>query len=142
LSLSRAAVTVAAASRIVTQVFGQLRAERTIDQPLLKLFAQPVLSGQVHITALRPLPIAAQKLCGSSQSPTRVNSSFRLSGSGPDDVEILLKHRLYMLIGCIKVIAIDRGIVVAVLLGKAMRKIPSAAGIHELALSALLAEID
>jgi hypothetical protein len=55
---------------------------------------------------------------------------------------MILEYRLDVLECCIEVITIDRGIVVALLLGKAMRKIAAAAGIHELALAALRAKID
>ena len=60
----------------------------------------------------------------------------------PADVEMILKHRLYVLIRRIKAVAIDGRVVVAVLSGKAMRKIAAAAGIHELALTTLPAKVD
>ena len=52
------------------------------------------------------------------------------------------QHRLHILEHGVKVVAIDGGVVVAVLFRKAMREIASAAGIHELALPAFFAEID
>src|SRR4051812_4411455 len=49
------------------------------------------------------------------------------------DVNMPGQHRLHVLIHGIKVVAIDRRIVVAVRFGKAMREIAAAAGIHEFA---------
>jgi hypothetical protein len=52
------------------------------------------------------------------------------------------QHRLHVLEHGVKVVAIDGGVVVAVLFRKAMREIATAAGVHELALPAFFAEMD
>ena len=59
-----------------------------------------------------------------------------------DDVDMVLEHGPYMFKRCVQVVAIDRRIVVAVLLRKAMWKISAAAGIPECAPPALLAKVD
>ena len=58
------------------------------------------------------------------------------------DVKMALQYGLHVLKHRIEIVAIDRWIVVTIFPGKTMRKIAPAAGVHELALSALLAKMN
>ena len=62
--------------------------------------------------------------------------------AGPADVKMALQNGLHVLEHRVEIVAIDRRVVVSILLGEAMRKVATAAGVHELALPAFLAKID
>src|SRR5258708_36951374 len=58
------------------------------------------------------------------------------------DVKVAFKHGLHVLEHRIEIVAIDRRIVITVVLGETMRKIAAAAGVHEFALLTFFGKVD